>query len=523
MEKISVEEFNKQYGEKYAFPVVKEKSFSEKASSALDTAFGGGAIGEAIGSQFAKHSEEGRRLLAMEQQGLVPKGTFEQTFKGPSGKALAWDVAQGVIATGTGGIGGIVGRTLAPVTKGAIQATARTLSSVPDVVRGAADIAKGTVQMGKNIAEDVKLAPERIRTNAATRKAETEAIESLPSSVQKKAVQNGIDINDINVLNAVPKVYSPDVKKLVDSVVKYDNRSSTIDPMTVVGSPIVQTLKKATSEASKVGKELSTIAPKIGNLTPDEMKIGVFNRLTKVPGLQGLKIGEDGLLDFSRTTMSSSITEAERNALQKAFNEAINRTDGTSAHLFRQELFEDLGGKTRAGMKTTATLDQGINAIRGGISDVLSSKDKLYAELSKKYAQLQDPIDDLKRILKASDPTMSDDILNLNAGILARRLTSTSLSQGEILNILQKIGGVTGDKNIADRTKNLQEVYNVLNSYYKIKPKTGYEALTQSATEQALQNRSLSDIAFSGIKNTAGVTDAVRKEALEKAIRDIFK
>lgn len=67
----------------------------EKASSIFDTIFGGGKVGEAIGTKYAeKFSAGGQALAQQEAQGAVPMGTMAETFKQPTVEEIAGSALQ---------------------------------------------------------------------------------------------------------------------------------------------------------------------------------------------------------------------------------------------------------------------------------------------------------------------------------------------------------------------------------------------------------------------------------------------
>jgi hypothetical protein len=65
-----------------------EESFWEKTANVLDSVFGGGKIGEYIGTKIAETTPQAKLLKQQEEQGLLAKGEYEKTFKKPSVKEL---------------------------------------------------------------------------------------------------------------------------------------------------------------------------------------------------------------------------------------------------------------------------------------------------------------------------------------------------------------------------------------------------------------------------------------------------
>jgi hypothetical protein len=84
---------------------------------------GGDIIGEKLGAEIGKFTPGGRQLREAETKGLVPKGTFAETFKGPSKKQIAGDVLQ---------IGTTIGALALPAARGA-----KAIKAVSGIGRGA--------------------------------------------------------------------------------------------------------------------------------------------------------------------------------------------------------------------------------------------------------------------------------------------------------------------------------------------------------------------------------------------------
>lgn len=78
--------------------VKKPQSLLKKTSNVLNTVFGGGKIGDVIGTQIAKRSSAGKLLSQQEKEGMAPKGSLDETFKNPTGKEIVGDVL-GVAST----------------------------------------------------------------------------------------------------------------------------------------------------------------------------------------------------------------------------------------------------------------------------------------------------------------------------------------------------------------------------------------------------------------------------------------
>lgn len=115
---------------------VPQKSGLEKTSKVLDDIFGGGKIGEWIGTKIAEHSKAGKDLKALELAGKVPAGTFDSTFSKPTGRELAGDALK---------VGTTIASAFVPVLKGsAVASKLPALGKASSVVAGLGNIGIGT-------------------------------------------------------------------------------------------------------------------------------------------------------------------------------------------------------------------------------------------------------------------------------------------------------------------------------------------------------------------------------------------
>lgn len=178
-------------------------------------------------------------------------------------------------------------------------------------------------------------------------------------------------------------------------------------------------------------------------------------------------------MDFKNTTLATSLTKSDRNAIQKVFTSAIKDSTGKQKHLLRQELFEILGGKKKALTNITDTQEKAFDAIRKGLSDVLEMKNPQYKALSNEYRKIIQPLSEMRRFMK-SLPDATEDILDMKAGLLARRLTSNAQSNPQIRQMLRNLDKATGGKT-ADSVEAMQDLYNILDKYYNIAGKTGFK------------------------------------------------
>jgi hypothetical protein len=197
------------------------------------------------------------------------------------------------------------------------------------------------------------------------------------------------------------------------------------------------------------------------------------------------------------------------------FANAVNAGTGKQKHLLRQEIWEILGGKKNAGIQMTDTLDRAYQAIRKGISDVLDTKNAAYKAENLRFARASDPITRLQKLMKSATGT-EEDILNMSAGLLARRLTSNAMSGPQIRNILRSIDAIlkSGTK-LEEAVQALQDLFNILDKYFKLSGGTSFKGQIESAT-------GIGETIGKVLKATAGETPEVRQQALEKLLKDLL-
>lgn len=452
----------------------------------------------------------------------------------------------------------VTGNALKQGTEAVVDATVKTAGKVGDV-------AKGGVGVVKDVWDATKRIPDNFSTNSAAREEVRQTISELPTPIAKEAAQDGIEVPDVKALyqmaddikkievntrpkeGEVPKI-DPETgkpvevnlserdagvasgavkrtniaKELFEAVKSYSKGESKTDPIEIVGRPIVARLKTLETAKNKVGAELGKIAKeKLGILKAKEIATPVYEALRSVPGLKGIKVDPKGNIDFSETVLATMQNKSARSYIQKAFLDAIKPGSGYSKHLLRQEFFEILGGKKKSLTNMTDTEEKAIDAIRKGLSDVLEGKEPRYKTLSAQFRKIVQPVQDLRKALKTGVDD-AEDILEMKAGLLARRLTSTAKSNPEIRALLRRLDEALGDK--AQTTVNveaLQDLYNIFDKYYDIAPQTGFQGQVKEAVTKGATG--IMDFVQKTATKIAGESDAVRQKALEKIFNELFK
>lgn len=126
-------------------------SFLDKVGNVADTLFGGGKIGDAIGTQLARFSSGGRELARQEEAGIAPKGSVAETFKGPSTGQVIGDV--GRVASNFLPVGRIAGGITSRLGAEGVKRGTRALGTI-----GASALTGGAIGAAEGMSEGKDLA-----------------------------------------------------------------------------------------------------------------------------------------------------------------------------------------------------------------------------------------------------------------------------------------------------------------------------------------------------------------------------
>lgn len=391
---------------------------------------------------------------------------------------------------------------------------------VSPLVKTAKNVATGVKDVTEAGVESLGRIPARVATNVADSKATRATIQNLPTKIARDAVQDGADLQDIQYLYKLPKEEKAPLRTLLKVVQDFEKGVTKTNPIEVVGKPIVNRIQQLESARGTIGQKLGEVANDLGEVTTKEVFPSVFESLKRVSGLNGLKVSKNGILDFTDTVLTTAETKADRKAIQSIFMSAIKKGTGKQKHLLRQELFETLGGKKKALSNLTDTQEKAYEAVRKGLSDVLEGKNSLYKSLSNEYRKVMQPLQDMRKLMK-NVAGADEDILNMDAGLLARRLTSFSKSNPQIRNILRAMDEATKVKGKTQLSvENLQDFYNVLDRYYDIAGKTGFQGQVTAGVEKV---SGVMDFITKAVGKVSGKSEAVRRKAIESALEEALK
>lgn len=459
-------------------------------------------------TSFKTNNPVGGELL----DNAIDIGNFIATFVGgpKGGQALVKPIASAVSTAGEIAVDTAKG--LIPTVKNVAQSAENAVNTAKNLATGVTDVTKETIEGAKGISRNIAANVEKIKLRSET-------IKQLPTEVAQIAVRDNVGLPDVKKLYSIPKENIKEIKPVVEAIQKFEQTGGqSTNPIEVVGKPIVNNIKLVNKKATEVGKELGDVAKTLPNFSKKELVPVVFENLRKVRGLEGLTLNPKGLLNFNNTTLKLAENASARKSLQGMFTQATRTGTGTSKHQLRQEIFEILGGKKKSLSNLTETEDKAYQAIRSGISDVLETANPNYAKLSNQYRKLVQPLNDLKKLIKYS-AEKDGDILDMSAGLLARRLTSNAGSQSEIRQVLRNVDKLLKGNKLAKNTELSQEVYNILRKYFDISKDTSLSGEVALGVEKATGAK---DMLVQAVGNVVGKTDAVRKKAIENVLKEIF-
>lgn len=363
--------------------------------------------------------------------------------------------------------------------------------------------------------------PGRIEANRAAMEAERLMLEPLPQ-VQRDAITNGILPRDVQVIRELSVPEKTIAKTMVEHADQFGINRAAQDPAEFVGKEVTTRIQDINSLASQKGAELGDLVASLPDKTLTQpLAPAIIARLNEVPGLRGLVLTPEGELDFSRTVLAGRLSKDEQRTVASAFSDALNM-DAEQAHLYRQQLFDVLDGKGKAGLVLNGVEPKALNAVRQGIADVLEETIPGYKVLNQQNAELLGLLSRYKKFYKGLNNAPGD-IMDARGASLARRLTSNAQSGQDISllftdteDILRKYG-ILYDVNI----KNLQDLLNAIERYFDVTKDTGFAGQIRVGVGD-IKSSILGTIAGKATE-FGGKTDAVRRDAFRKLLSEETK
>ena len=312
--------------------------------------------------------------------------------------------------------------------------------------------------------------------------------------------------------------------KLAETVRKFESGESKVNPIEIVGKPIVRKVKQLDADVKKFGTELNEVA---GNLKGkavkyyDNLKSQLDTGLDtlgikRIDDIKGTEL--DDTLDFVGSDLEG-LGKANQNVIINVYRRFNGAKDANDLHRLKKFIDENVDfGKSAEGF--TASTERLLKNWRKQIDGALDNEFPAYKKVNDELSARLGPLKDMQKLMKGIDPN-SEDLLEMSAGLLARRLTSNAVSNPKIRQILRKMDEATAVKGkVGLDTELLQDFYNILEKYYDISAKTGFKGQVKGAIEQA---SNVQGIIIDGVKKFGGKSDAVRKKAIEDFLRDALK
>lgn len=433
-------------------------------------------------------------------------GALYETGRALSEDKNALETLQSFIVGGTlgGGFGAGAGVALplaGAAIRGAGSTVQKTFRAGQDIAEGAVDrvrnirnpipgsgrepgVISGITENVRNTVSKAKGSLERSKINVQAQREAREAFESLAPDSQN-AIRKGLLPRDVELIKTGNAAEKQVYKKIVDAAEAYSsNRATTNRPSAILGEEFSKRIQGLSRALDTATDQLDDAVRDLGDvrLQRSETVNTVLERLGNTSGLKGLNINEKGVLDFTNTQLSGTNSAAARKELQKIFDDVVQRADDPQKlHLYRKELFEDLGGKKSSGIKLTGTEEKAVNAMRQGMADAIETVAPKYKEANTRVAKL---LDTKKEISKKFGEVAEggEDIFNVKTSILLRRLTSNAKTGQDMAELIRILEGTLGEYGIRFDTDlvRIQEFLNLLDRYYDIAPDTSLLGITRA-------------------------------------------
>lgn len=500
------------------------------AIGAAGDLLGGGimAVGKAILPKEAEQSlaDTGRAVMNTGVGKVV--GSAAQKFS-------QWEQEHPELAKDVNAVGNIASilpaeRLLGVATKGVEGAAAVAsdlTNGVKNVAGKVADTAASTAKVAgdsmdvlksgaKSVGTFIKNAPERLDIAANAIKKDAAALAVEKPAVQR-AAESGFSVKEASTIaNASPreKFVMRQMNQQAKKVTAGESAKSSAD---VAGSYLQNRIGEADTVRKQIGQQLGESVKGLkGEVVTSRLK--VLDRLRGVQGLEGLTIDNKGNLNFSKTTLSTALTQADRNQINSIWK-SIKGRDAYRLHQLRQEIFEVLGGRQKAAVPLTATQEQGFEAIRQGLADAIGEISPQYKALNQKYAQIANPIKNLRKFYRGLE-NAGGDILDERSGVLLRRLTGNSPSAQNLKQAISEIDAIlkaNGKASPIDLQK-LQDFQNILEREYEDTIKaTGLAGQVSLGANKGVMG--LLDRGANMIGSKLGSTPELRRKILDELLR----
>jgi len=479
---------------------------------------GAGLVGDVIGETIMS---AGRTVLPKQAEQAIASGAsslfgtkpiqevtseyqaFKEKYPEASANIEAIFNIGSLIPIGAGAKAGVA--TTARGAGKALDTAVDATKGITNAIEGATDVLSPAVNAVKNI-------PSRIATNIDSAKQAENVIKSLPKTAQQ-AVRQGIEVDDIKSVLDISKNQKQALSKLYNATKDFVSGARKNNPIEAVGKPVVERLNTLKGQVSQLGGQLDEIAKGLKGKSvknSDEVLNSTINSLDNL----GVKITDDGL-DFAGSNLEG--LGSNETIISNVYNRLKNANDASDLHRLKKYIDNNVTfGKTSGGF--TGEAENLLKQWRSAIDNALDTSFPAYNKVNTELASRLKPINNLKRYFKSASG-LDEDLFELSAGQLMRRITSNVRSNPEIRQVLRDLDNATKVKGKTSLDiEALVDFQSTLEKYFP-------EIVGKNSLKGQLQDVSgtFADKVMGAVKDVAGQTEAVRRKAITDFLDDYFK
>ena len=380
--------------------------------------------------------------------------------------------------------------------------------------RAVKNTTSGVFEVARPAINAIKDTPLNIKTNLQSAKAFQDTVMKLPPTAQS-AVRKGVDLEDLTKTLSINKAQKPALEKLYTGVKDFVAGKTKLNPIEAVGKPVVTRFNILKAQTKGLGIQLDEVA---GNLKGKTVKgrQAVVNTVDETLAKLGISKTDKGL-DFIGSNLEG--LGADEKIIGNIYRRLQEATDANDFHRLKKYIDNNVNfGKTSGGF--TGEAESLIKGWRKAIDSRLDLEFPAYNKVNTELAQRLKPINDFKKFMKSATG-LDEDLMNMSAGQLMRRIASNVRSNPEIRQVLRDLDNATKVKGkVSGNIEALVDFYATLEKYYpEIVGKNTFQGQIKNALETS---GGVLDKATNIIKSVAGQSEAVKRKAITDFLDDYF-
>jgi len=380
--------------------------------------------------------------------------------------------------------------------------------AVKNTTSGIVDIARPAMNAVKNL-------PSNLKTNAESMKLFEQSVKKLPPAAQN-AVRKGVDIEDLTKTLSMNASQKPALSKLYTGVKDFAAGKTKNNPIEAVGKPVVTRLNILKNQTKGLGTQLDEVA---GGLKGKVVKgrQSVVDTVDATLAKIGISKTDEGL-DFVGSNLEG--LGADEKIIGNIYRRLQESTDANDLHRLKKYIDNNVNfGKTSGGF--TGEAESLIKGWRKTIDGRLDLEFPAYNKVNTELANRLKPINDLKKYMKSATG-LDEDLMNMSAGQLMRRIASNVRSNPEIRQVLRNLDNATKVKGkTSGNIESLVDFYATLEKYFpEIVGKNTFQGQIKNALDTS---GGLIDKATGILKSVAGQSESVKRKAITDFLDDFFK